>query len=32
LSWVLAALGFMILIVAHEAGHFTAAKIVGMRV
>jgi regulator of sigma E protease len=32
LSWVLAALGFMILIVAHEAGHFTAAKLVGMRV
>jgi regulator of sigma E protease len=32
LSWVLAALGFMVLIVLHEAGHFTAAKIVGMRV
>jgi regulator of sigma E protease len=32
LSWVLAALGFMILIVLHEAGHFTAAKLVGMRV
>jgi regulator of sigma E protease len=32
LSWVLAALGFMVLIVAHEAGHFTAAKLVGMRV
>jgi regulator of sigma E protease len=32
LSWVLAALGFMALIVLHEAGHFTAAKLVGMRV
>jgi regulator of sigma E protease len=32
LSWVLAALGFMVLIVLHEAGHFTAAKLVGMRV
>jgi regulator of sigma E protease len=32
LSWVLAALGFMILIVLHELGHFTAAKLVGMRV
>jgi regulator of sigma E protease len=32
LSWVLAALGFMLLIVLHEAGHFTAAKLVGMRV
>jgi regulator of sigma E protease len=31
-SWVLAALGFMVLIVLHEAGHFTAAKAVGMRV
>src|SRR3954452_20153706 len=31
-SWDLAALGFMVLIVAHEAGHFTAAKLVGMRV
>jgi regulator of sigma E protease len=31
-SWVLAALGFMVLIVLHEAGHFTAAKLVGMRV
>jgi regulator of sigma E protease len=32
LSYVLAALGFMVLIVLHEAGHFTAAKLVGMRV
>jgi regulator of sigma E protease len=32
LSWVLAALGFMVLIVLHELGHFTAAKLVGMRV
>jgi regulator of sigma E protease len=31
-SWFLAALGFIILIVLHEAGHFTAAKLVGMRV
>jgi regulator of sigma E protease len=32
LSWFLAALGFIVLIVVHEAGHFTAAKLVGMRV
>jgi regulator of sigma E protease len=32
MSWFLAALGFMILIVLHEAGHFAAAKAVGMRV
>ena len=32
MSYVLAALGFMILIVLHELGHFTAAKLVGMRV
>jgi regulator of sigma E protease len=32
MSWVLAALGFMVLIVLHELGHFTAAKLVGMRV
>jgi regulator of sigma E protease len=31
-SWFLAALGFMILIVFHELGHFAAAKAVGMRV
>jgi regulator of sigma E protease len=31
-SWFLAAVGFMVLIVLHEAGHFTAAKLVGMRV
>jgi regulator of sigma E protease len=31
-SWFLAALGFMVLIVFHELGHFTAAKLVGMRV
>jgi regulator of sigma E protease len=31
-SWVLAALGFIVLIVLHELGHFTAAKLVGMRV
>ncbi len=32
MSWVLAFLGFAFLIIAHEAGHFTAAKAVGMRV
>jgi regulator of sigma E protease len=31
-SYVLAALGFAALIILHEAGHFTAAKAVGMRV
>ena len=31
-SVLLAALGFMVLIVLHEAGHFVAAKWVGMRV
>jgi regulator of sigma E protease len=29
---VLALVGFMLLIIVHEAGHFTAAKLVGMRV
>src|SRR3954449_13601276 len=32
MSWFLALLGFMILIVLHELGHFVAAKAVGMRV
>jgi regulator of sigma E protease len=32
MSWVLAFLGFAALIILHEAGHFTAAKAVGMRV
>jgi regulator of sigma E protease len=32
MSWFLAALGFIILIVLHELGHFSAAKAVGMRV
>jgi regulator of sigma E protease len=32
MSYVLAILGFTVLIVMHEAGHFTAAKAVGMRV
>jgi regulator of sigma E protease len=32
MSYVLAALGFMLLILLHEAGHFVAAKAVGMRV
>jgi regulator of sigma E protease len=31
-SYLLAFLGFIALIVLHEAGHFTAAKLVGMRV
>jgi regulator of sigma E protease len=31
-SWVLAIAGFAMLVVLHEAGHFTAAKLVGMRV
>src|SRR3954463_7544063 len=32
MSWILAFLGFAALIILHEAGHFTAAKAVGMRV
>src|ERR1700686_1262874 len=32
MSYLLAFLGFAALIIAHEAGHFTAAKAVGMRV
>jgi regulator of sigma E protease len=32
MSWLLAILGLIVLIVLHEAGHFTAAKAVGMRV
>ncbi len=32
MSWVLAFLGFAALVVLHEAGHFFAAKAVGMRV
>ena len=32
MTWVIAIGGFMFLIVAHEAGHFLAAKAVGMRV
>ncbi|HET6506337.1 MAG TPA: M50 family metallopeptidase [Baekduia sp.] len=32
MSWFLAALGFIVLIILHELGHFTAAKLVGMRV
>ncbi len=32
MSWFLALLGFVVLIVLHEAGHFAAAKAVGMRV
>jgi regulator of sigma E protease len=31
-SWILAFLGFALLIILHEAGHFSAAKAVGMRV
>src|SRR2546421_5648768 len=32
MSYLLAFLGFAALIIFHEAGHFTAAKLVGMRV
>ena len=32
MSWILAFLGFAALVVFHEAGHFAAAKAVGMRV
>ena len=32
MSWLLAFLGFAALIILHEAGHFAAAKAVGMRV
>ncbi|MBJ7329374.1 MAG: site-2 protease family protein [Solirubrobacteraceae bacterium] len=32
MSWVLAFLGFAVLIILHELGHFAAAKWVGMRV
>ena len=32
MSWFLAAFGFILLIILHELGHFTAAKLVGMRV
>jgi regulator of sigma E protease len=32
MSYFLAFLGFAVLIIFHEAGHFTAAKLVGMRV
>jgi regulator of sigma E protease len=31
-TWLLAAAGFALLIILHEAGHFAAAKAVGMRV
>ena len=32
MSWLIALLGFMLLILLHELGHFAAAKAVGMRV
>jgi regulator of sigma E protease len=32
MSWVLAFVGFALLVILHELGHFTAAKLVGMRV
>jgi regulator of sigma E protease len=32
MSWLLAFAGFALLVILHEAGHFTAAKAVGMRV
>jgi regulator of sigma E protease len=31
-SWILAFVGFALLVILHELGHFTAAKAVGMRV
>ena len=32
MSWFLAFLGFAVLVILHELGHFTVAKLVGMRV
>jgi regulator of sigma E protease len=32
MDWVIALVGFMLLIILHELGHFVAAKAVGMRV
>ena len=32
MSWILAFVGFALLVILHELGHFTAAKAVGMRV
>ncbi|MBA3358093.1 MAG: M50 family metallopeptidase, partial [Thermoleophilaceae bacterium] len=32
MSWLLAFLGFAVLVILHELGHFTVAKLVGMRV
>src|SRR5205823_13077262 len=32
MSWLLAFMGFALLVILHEAGHFAAAKAVGMRV
>ncbi len=32
MSWVIVVLGFCVLIILHELGHFTVAKAVGMRV
>ena len=32
MSWLLAFVGFAMLVILHELGHFTAAKAVGMRV
>ena len=32
MSWFLAFAGFAMLVVLHEAGHFAAAKAVGMKV
>ena len=32
MSWAFALIGFALLVLLHEAGHFTAAKLVGMRV
>ena len=32
MSWILAFVGFALLVILHELGHFAAAKAVGMRV
>src|SRR5690348_3547945 len=32
MTWVLTILGIVMLVILHELGHFTAAKLVGMRV
>ena len=32
MTWILTFVGFALLVILHELGHFTAAKLVGMRV